>query len=870
MATAGDPLTRFRAELRQLHAAVGRPSLEDLRCHAERIGRSLPTSTAHDLLVGSRVARWSTVETFLLACHRHARQRRIALGAAELDLAGWQACYKLAATAPARPGAGSTTGRADGTHPPTQVPAQLPAALVTFTGRAAELLRLDAELSRTPSPGSTMTTLLISGTAGVGKTSLAVEWAHRVRARFPDGQLYVNLRGYDPDRPTPAADATAGFLRALGTPAADLPLDPDDRAAAYRTALDGRRVLVVLDNASSLEQVQPLLPGAPTCAVIVTSRDGLPGLVVRHGARRLDLDLMPGGDALDLLRTLVGDRVDADPEAAAALAARCARLPLALCLAGELAASRPNDPIATLVEGLADHRRRLDLLDAGGDPRTAVRRVFSWSYRHLPPAAARAFRLLGLHPGPDLDPYAAAALIDSDLLQAHRLLDQLTRAHLIQPTGTDRYGMHDLLRDYAIQAADNHHSERGDGLSRLFAYYQAATTAAVDVLHPSERDRRPRPLAVATPIPPMDAGSARSWLDAERKVLVRACAHTATAGWPEHAVRLATALKREVEDRPADAVVVYTHALDAADQLGDRSARAYALIGLGWAHQKTADYDRAFEHNTSAAIAFRQLGDDDGLAHAEHNLGAIYLRRGQVPAAVDHFRRSFSGFRKTGARAGEAHAVKHLGLALTELGHHDEAVDRLTEALELHRSIGNAVGAASTLENLAGACLAGGRYEEAERYVGQALALCAEIEQPWVRADALDHLGALQAHHGDFRLAVETLRTALAEHRALHDRWGESWSRNVLGETLHAAGDHEQARAEHTTALAIATAIGGRLAQRRAHTGLAACYRATGDPEQAAEHERLAGQAATGSPPADPALSPGADRPSASAGRRTR
>ena len=316
--------------------------------------------------------------------------------------------------------------------------------------------------------GAAVPIAVLAGTAGVGKTALAVRWARRAAAAFPDGQLYVNLRGYDPGAPVAPGDALAGFLRALGLAGDDIPAGEDERAAAYRSLLDGRRMLVVLDNAASVEQARPLLPGSPTCLVVVTSRDSLAGLVARHGARRLDLDMLPAADAIGLLRTLIGDRVDAEPDAAAELAGQCARLPLALRVAAELAAASPDSRLAELAGELAGEQRRLDLLDAGGDERTAVRGVFSWSYRHLPAAAARAFRLIGLHPGPDFDAYAVAALTAPTALtgatagsssrpvtatQAKDALALLARAHLVHPAGGGRYGMHDLLRAYARELA---------------------------------------------------------------------------------------------------------------------------------------------------------------------------------------------------------------------------------------------------------------------------------------------------------------------------------------------------------------------------------------------------------------------------------
>ena len=278
-------------------------------------------------------------------------------------------------------------GDSDGDGAATAAPRQLPAMVAHFTGRAAELRALARVLDDAGAPG-TVVISAIGGTAGVGKTALALHWAHQAARRFPDGQLYVNLRGYDPDRPMPATDALAVFLRALGVSGPDIPADEPERAARYRSLLAGRRVLVLLDNAGSAEQVEPLLPGSATCAVLVTSRDSLPGLLVRYGAARLDLDLLPPGDAVALLRELIGDRARAEPEAVATLADRCGRLPLALRVAAELAAARPGVPLPDLAAELADEQRRLDVLDAGGDSRTAVRARRRHCHGH--PASRRA------------------------------------------------------------------------------------------------------------------------------------------------------------------------------------------------------------------------------------------------------------------------------------------------------------------------------------------------------------------------------------------------------------------------------------------------------------------------------------------------
>jgi DNA-binding SARP family transcriptional activator len=485
---------------------------------------------------------------------------------------------------------GASTGQG---HPASRgelravpVPRELPADVDAFTGRAGELAELDRLLEAATQAGghhpegagpAPVVISAVAGSAGVGKTALAVHWAHRVRGAFPDGQLYVNLRGYDPGEPMTAADALAGFLRALGVADQDMPADIDERAARYRSILDGQRTLVMLDNAAAAEQVRPLLPGSPSCFVVVTSRDSLAGLVARHGAQRLDLDLLPPDEAATLLRALIGARVDADPDAAATLAQQCARLPLALRVAAEFVATRP----ALTLAQLAGEQRSLD---AGGDFRTDMRSVFSWSYRHLPADAARAFRLMGLHPGPDFDAYAARALIGGGLEQARDLLDLLACAHLIHPAQPGRYGMHDLLRAYARHLAvtqdpvtqdsatrdagalstraDN---EKQAALTRLFDYYLAAAAAAMDTALPAERNRRPRVAPPASPIPPMTGpAAAQAWLDTERATLV-AAAYAATRGWPGHAVRLSVIVWRYIQagGHSTDAITMQAHAVQA-------------------------------------------------------------------------------------------------------------------------------------------------------------------------------------------------------------------------------------------------------------------------------------------------------------------
>jgi DNA-binding SARP family transcriptional activator len=486
----------------------------ELRIDAElRLGRHAPVIAELERLVAAHPLREHLRALLMRALDGVGRQ-------AEALTAYQRARQVLAGELGSEPGAELRglhqqilTGRPAGSRPPPVVPRQLPGPVRHFVGRSAELAALTRLLERGTEPALVVSA--IAGTAGLGKTALAVHWAHQVAGRFGDGQLYVDLRGYDPGQPVRPADALAGFLRALGVAAPDIPAGTQERALLYRSLLAGRRVLVLLDNARDAEQVRPLLPGSPSCVVVVTSRDALAGLVASDGAHRLDLDALSPGEAVGLLRALIGERVDADPAAAAALAGHCARLPLALRVAAERAAAVSRDvPLAVLAGELADRQRRLDLLDAAEDPRTAVREVFSWSVRYLDDGAARAFRLLGLHPGTGFDAYDVAALTGSTLRHAGRLLDRLARAYLVQWAGPGRYGMHDLLRAYAAEQAAERDSEAGRraALTRLFDHYLATAAAAAGTLYPADTDRPRVPRLAGAARPVTGPAGARAWL----------------------------------------------------------------------------------------------------------------------------------------------------------------------------------------------------------------------------------------------------------------------------------------------------------------------------------------------------------------------
>jgi DNA-binding SARP family transcriptional activator/Flp pilus assembly protein TadD len=739
------------------------------------------------------------------------------------------------------------------------MPRELPPMVPGFTGRSAELRALTRLLDRSHERAPQAVVIsAISGTAGVGKTALAVHWAYQVAGRFPDGQLYVNLHGYDPAKPMPVADALAGFLRALGVPGQDIPPEEEQRTARYRSLLAGQRTLIVLDNAGSADQVRPLLPGASDCTVIVTSRDALAGLVARDGAIRLDLDVLRQEEAVALLRALIGTRGDAEPGAATEMADQCCRLPLALRVAAELAASRPAMPLAGLVSELADLQTRLDLLEAGGDLHTEVRAVFSWSYGQLGPDEAWAFRLLGLHPGPDFEPYAAAALTGATVPRARQAIDVLARAHLIFPTAPGRYGLHDLLRGYARELATTLDSgeEQHAALTRLFDYYLASTAAAMDTLFPAERYRRPQIPRSATPVPPLaDPAMARKWLDNQRAVLVAGAGHAATHSWPGHATRLAASLSRYLRNGShfPDALTIFGHALAAARSTGDRADEATALNDIGLVDAQLSRFQQAGDRHRQALALFRQVGDRAGEAHALGNIGLGETELGRYEQAASHQQEAVAIFRDLGDRFGEARALGNLGYACQLQGRYQEAAGYHQQTLDLCRAIGDHQGEAFALGRLGVIDLRLGRYQDAARDLERALALFQEIDDACSEAEALGRLGEVYLELGRYEQAAGNYEQALAIFREIGDPLLEADALNGLGNVFLRTGDAEKAHEHHATALRLASEADSPRQQARAHSGLARGCQADGDPIQARHHwrEALTRYTAIGAPEAD-------------------
>ncbi|WP_155373880.1 ATP-binding protein [Catellatospora vulcania] len=725
-------------------------------------------------------------------------------------------------------------------RPRATAPHQLPADVPAFTGRDAQLSALDA----LHMPGCP-TVSVVSGTGGVGKTALALHWAHRAAARFPDGQLHLDLRGYAPGQPLPAVDALGMLLRALGLGRAAIPAGVDERAAAYRSLLAGRRMLVLLDNAHSAAQVRPLLPGTAGCAVLVTSRDDLAGLVARDGAHRIRLDALPPTDAVALLRTLLGTRVDAEPAAAAALASRCAGLPLALRVATEVATARPDATLEHIAAELTG-ADALDTLQLPGDPPSAVRTVLSWSHRHLSPPAAHAFALLGLYPGRDVDAPALAALADATTDAAARALDDLTRAHLVErsPTG---HTMHDLLRAYAGERAlaELTIPRRRDAITRLLRHHLDATAAAMDLLFPHEHPTRPTVAAPHRPLPfPAEPAAARRWLDTRRGELVRLAVFAAGHDRATDSAGLSTLLWRylEVGGHHEEALAVHAGALAA---LAPHAAeRAAVLANLGTIHWWLGAYDQARTELTESATGFAAAGDRPGQARALSRLAAVHERLGAYADAMACLGTALMLCRAAEDRHGEAAMLLNRGSLHRRLGRHARAAAHHRRAAAIFADLGDLRLEGYALGNLGVTYEQLGRYHEAETALTRALDGCRAAGDPAGQGSALAALASVHRHTGRPAEALDDLGRALALGRDTSDRGLETESLNGLGETLRTLGRPGDALERHRAALDLAEHTGDRFEQARALEGIGdalAAQAAAGQvPGAAREHWRRA------------------------------
>jgi tetratricopeptide (TPR) repeat protein len=671
-------------------------------------------------------------------------------------------------------------------------PRQLPPAVRHFTGRADALKILNGLVYGDAMTGRMVVIAAIGGTAGVGKTALAVHWAHQAADCFPDGQLYVNLRGFDPSgTPVSPEAAVRGFLDGLAVPAERVPVGLEAQTALYRTLLAGRRMLILLDNARDAAQVRPLLPGSGESLVVVTSRDQLAGLAVAEGACQISLNVLTAGEASDLLADRLGaGRLAGEPGAAAELIELCARLPLALAVAAARLAPSAEVPLATLVTELRAATERLDVL-AAGDAATDVRAVFSWSYQQLSPAAAGMFRLLGVHPGPDISLLAAASLAGLAPAPARAALRELAAVHLLSEQASGRFAVHDLLRSYAAeQAADcDSGTGRQAALHRILDHYLQASYRAAGLFHPALGT-----IELAGPPPGVQPEQitsyqhAAAWFEAEHRVLLAAVPAAIAAGFDTYAwqipwalapylqfggywaeflglQRAALAAAQRLADPLAEARAHYLVALAAGlpgdyaqarihmsrslalrEQLGDMVGQTRCHTGLGWLAERQGDYTRSLEHYQDGLRVAETAGRPADLSQALNAVGWCHALLGDYSQTLAYSQRSLALAQQADDTGAQAAILDTIGYAQHQLGHHAEAIVSLEQAVAFMRRRGGRHELTTVLDHLGDACAATGDLDRAKDSWQQSLDILTALGHPdadraRAKIQALDQAG---------------------------------------------------------------------------------------------------------------------------------
>jgi tetratricopeptide (TPR) repeat protein/transcriptional regulator with XRE-family HTH domain len=715
----------------------------------------------------------------------------------------------------------------------------LPRDIAAFTGRQAELGQLMARWAA--SGGGVVAVHAIGGMAGIGKTTLAVHAAHRLADQFPDGQFFLPLHAHAPgQRPVDPADALASLLLTAGVPAAQIPPGVDARAARWRDQMAGKKILLVLDDVAGHEQVRPLLPGTPGSLVLITSRRRLAAL---EDAAVVSLDTLSPGEAADLLAQLAAraDTTAGDP-GVAQLAGLCGYLPLAIGMAGRQLAHHPAWTPAALAAELAAAKDRLELMTAEN---LSVAAAFGLSYHDLNDAQRRLFRRLGLHPGPDTDAYAAAALDDTTVSQARRHLEALYDQHLITEPAPGRYRFHDLIREHArALAADDDRAARDAAATRLLDYY-LYTARAAGGYFPSwtnAEDSAPpgRPPASAPPVStPWQAGG---WLEAERTNLHAAAGYATATARPRYAVSIPAAMDGFLQTRGYwdQGLVLHQAALAAARRAGDQPGQARALMGLCPMQAMTEDDPAAVASATRALQLYRDLGDRTGQAAALAMIGLLHAATDAYPAAAAELRQALELFGDLGHRRGQGDALRYLGQMHRYTGDYPAAADCQRQALELYRDTGYRSGQAETLTYLGAVQQLTGDYPAAAASLRQALTLNRDLGDSWQQAAVLTELAAVQRLTGDYPAAAASSQQALSLSGDLRDLRSQAYALNELGLVQQLTGDYPAAAASHQQALAQSRDVGNLLGQAETLNCLGELASRTADGHQARGHHAQA------------------------------
>jgi len=794
------------------------------------------------------------------------------------------------------PAAGAlAAARGTGPGGPAAATRALPRDIASFTGRGAELGRLTAQLADAAAAGGVVGICAIGGMAGIGKTTLAVHVAHQLAGRFPDGQFFLPLHAHTPgQRPVDPADALASLLLTAGLGAREIPPGLEARAGCWRDFLAGKKALLVLDDAAGHEQVRPLLPGTAGSLVLITSRRRLAAL---EDAAVISLDILPPGEAADLLARLAGRPGLGSGDAGAGEITRlCGYLPLAIgILAGQLR-HHPSWTTADLAAELAAAKQRLELMHAEN---VSVAAAFGLSYRDLTAAQRRLFRRLGLHAGPDIDAYAAAALDGSSLATARRGLEALYDQHLITEPARGRYRLHDLLGEHAraLAAADDP-AARDAAAGRLLDYYLHTAWAAGQHIEAWVAvEGSPLPGCPPASVPPVSTPrQAADWLEAERANLHAAVGYAAASGRPGHATLIpaaidgfldsrgywdqslalnqaALAAARQAGDRPGQAqallllsvrylmvedppaaAAAQRQALELYRDLGDRAGQATVLTAIGVRSVITDDYPAAAAALGQALELYRDLGHRRGQGDALGGLGMVHRATGDYPAAAACYRQALQLYRDLGHRRGQGSALAGLGAARRLAGDYPAAAAALGQALELFRDLDEPFWQATVLAGLAALQRLTGDYPAAAASGREALSLSRDLRDARTQAYALNELGLIQQLTGDYQAAADSHQQALRLSRQAGDRFGEAESLNCLAELSSRTGASQQARDHHARALAIARDLGSPPEQARALEGIGRSHLRDGHPAQAAAllrdaleiYQRIASPAARG------------------------
>ncbi|MGY1497562.1 AfsR/SARP family transcriptional regulator [Streptomyces sp. QTS52] len=675
-------------------------------------------------------------------------------------------------------GTGTSTGTGTGTphgaaflHAP---PAQLPPDLGVFTGRQAEMALARGLLPADGGSAQSVVVSVIGGMAGVGKTALSIHWAHEAAHRYPDGQLYADLRGFDPGGATVGPEQILrSFLDAFGVAPEQVPVSVDAQASLFRGLLAGKRVLVVLDNARDTEQVRPLLPGAAGCLAIVTSRTFLSGLVA-EGAHPVALDVLDDTDAHTFLSRRLGhERLAAQPRAVQDIIGSCAGLPLALAIVSARTVMNPHVDLNVLAAELREEGNRLATLSAG-DPATDIETVLSWSYQVLTPLAAQVFRRLSLHPGPDISLATASSLLGLPQARVGPALSELIGAHLLTERFPGRFVCHDLLRAYAGELLRVHDSPRdqGEALTRLLDHLLHSAHRASAMLAPHrERPAIPAPVDGSAPVEFADREGAANWMEAHRPVILAAVTHgPARLHAPSRCWQLAGTVEFHLDrhGRWQEQLTLQSAALDAAERSGDLSGRAHAHRALGFGHGRLGDTGQAREHLATAMELFVTAADPGGEARTHRYLAFFENKEGRHEAALAHYAVAHTLYTDMGQRSGRAQVHNEVGWTHILRGDYTHALVECRQALDLHHHLDDVNGEAA----------------------------------------ASDSLGYAHHHLGAYERAVDCYRHALTLYRLLHDEYLEADTLVHIGDSQEAAGDNAEARTSWRQALLILDRLG--------------------------------------------------------------